>query len=289
RVRLFDGGAEMTESPTTGPGALYAFRVLFAHGFLRFLRSKRFLVALALCGLPAVGTMLLLYFGELYEMEQLVERLRDQGWSAYLKVVVPIMALLACTPAIGDEIEEGTIGYLTTRPLSRTVLFFGRFAGAVAWTLLFLGAGALALVLSSKVNPSEIVAAFTEAAPGSAARAGLALCIVSMIGGFAYGAIFTSLGALLRRSMIVGIAYVFAIEGFLSSLPGKARTLTLQFHLREALRSIGPGFWSTGPKDLPDAEVSLTAVAWVLLAVTVVALLLGSMAMNRRAFVRVGD
>ncbi len=48
-------------------------------------------------------------------------------------------------------------------------------------------------------------------------------------GTLAYSALFASLSAIVKHPMIVGIAYAFAVEGFLANLPGKNQTLSLQY------------------------------------------------------------
>jgi hypothetical protein len=73
-----------------------------------------------------------------------------------------------------------------------------------------------------------------------------------------YCGLFGLLGLLMRRSLLVGVAYIFLFEGLLASLDTVARRLTIMYHFRVlVLRWLAPANgkdWSIDLATAPDAR-----------------------------------
>lgn len=119
-----------------------------------------------------------------------------------LGLVLPLVALLVTTGVLGPEIDDGSIVYLLSKPVSRFVVAVSKLAVAVAVTLV-LGAGSLC-VAGLILDPSE---------PGQA----LAVGVGSAVAGTAYCSAFVMLSAITRHGMVAGLIYVLVFEGLLAS------------------------------------------------------------------------
>jgi hypothetical protein len=85
--------------------------------------------------------------------------------------------------------------------------------------------------------------------------------------------------------MIVGLAYTFAIEGFLSNLPGSNQALAVQYYLRSWIAAHGAQGWShLEGFDLTNFE-SPARVLLKLGLVALLALALGSWRIRNKEFV----
>src|SRR5699024_668768 len=119
-----------------------------------------------------------------------------------LGLVLPLVALLVTTGVLGPEIDDGSIVYLLSKPVSRFVVAFSKLLVAVAVTLV-LGAGSL-LVAGLVLDPSD---------PARAVAVGLG----SAVAGTAYCSAFVMFSAINRHGMISGLLYVLVFEGLLAS------------------------------------------------------------------------
>lgn len=129
-----------------------------------------------------------------------------------LGLVLPLVALLVTTGVLGPEIDDGSIVYLLSKPISRYVVASSKLLVAVATTVL-LGAGSLlasALILD----------------PGTPSRA-VAVAVGSAVAGTAYCAAFVMLSAINRHGMISGLIYVLVFEGLLASWLSGLRFLSV--------------------------------------------------------------
>ena len=139
-----------------------------------------------------------------------------------VRIILPLVALVFGTAALGSELEDGTGVHLLTKPISRTTIVLAKVAVAGTLTALL-------------VVPSTVVAAILMAAPGSDV-AGLvgSLGLGVLAGSYVYAAIFAALSLITSRGLIIGLGYALIWEGLLAGLlPG-----TQVFSVREYVRGI---------------------------------------------------
>jgi ABC-2 type transport system permease protein len=180
---------------------------------------------------------------------------------------------------LGEELENRTITYLLTRPISRPAILVGRWlASATVLVALFaVSAALLGWVAVGFPPPSNekylIPAGLTGALVGASALAV-----------FTYSALFSTLGVFFKQPMIVGLGYAFTIEGFLANLPGKNQALTIQYYVRCFLASQHPQAWA-GVEDVVPREPldAAQSVRW-LLGIALVALAVGALALRRKQY-----
>jgi ABC-2 type transport system permease protein len=139
-----------------------------------------------------------------------------------VRIILPLIALVFGTAALGAELEDGTGVHLLTKPISRTTIVLAKVAVA----------GTLTALLAV---PSTVVAALLMARPGSdVGGIATSLGLGVLAGSYVYAAIFAALSIITSRGLIIGLGYALIWEGLLAGLlPG-----TQVFSVREYVRGI---------------------------------------------------
>jgi ABC-2 type transport system permease protein len=185
--------------------------------------------------------------------------------------LAPLAALLYATGIIQDEVEEQTLTYLLLRPLPRWAIYIVKLlatllvVSVLTTVFTFITYSAIALTTSEPIT-SQLIA--------QASKTSLALTLAQA----GYCGLFGLLGLLMRRSLFVGIAYIFFFEGILASMDIVARKLTIMYHFRVLiLRWLEPANgardWSINLTTAPDARSCILTLLSVGIALTVVAAL----------------
>jgi ABC-2 type transport system permease protein len=136
--------------------------------------------------------------------------------------VLPLVALVFGTAALGSELDDGTAVHVLTKPVPRW---------AIVLPKLIVAGGLTALLLV----PSTLLAGMLIGGTASS-QLGItvAFTVAVLIGSFVYSAIFVALSAATSRGLVIGLGYSLLWEGLLSgALPG-----TQLFSVREYLRGI---------------------------------------------------
>jgi ABC-2 type transport system permease protein len=156
--------------------------------------------------------------------------------------LMPLVALIFGTGAIGAEIEDGTAIFLLAKPISRrTVVLTKLVVAAVCSAALTCGPMLLAGLIAAGGLGEGLV-------PGMVAAAA--------IGSLLYSAVFVALSLVTARALVFGLGYVLIWEGLLAGLFAGTRTFSVRQLTLAFADSIG-GI----PKEIFDAPVNLlTAV-----------------------------
>ena len=156
-------------------------------------------------------------------------------------VVLPLVAVLAASSVLGPEVDDGSIVYLLSKPVSRHSIASSKWV--VAWSATML-AGALPLFVSALVA-------------GGGDRA-LAAGLAAVVAGTTYSALFLAVSAVTRHAVIVSLLFVLVWEGLVGNLlTGVAWLSVAQWGLRVGHEVSG---------ELPDP----TNLPWAVLASVVV-------------------
>jgi ABC-2 type transport system permease protein len=198
-------------------------------------------------------------------------------WVLFLRFIVPVLGVFYGTSLVADEVEDKTITYLFTRPLRRGAVLLGKYLAYLACTTLVV-LPAVMIVYFMLVPLSEVARSF----PALMTDLGLlALGIAT------YGALFTMVGAWLKRPLVVGLVYVFGWEQFAMLMPGYLRRFTVAYYLQALVPHAMPadeGITSllrSVLTDTPSTPLSL----FVLLAITGISLALAMRIIERREYV----
>lgn len=129
-----------------------------------------------------------------------------------LALVVPLVALLAANGVLGPEIDDGSVVYLLSTPVSRYVVAISKWATAAGVSVVLSAGGLTAAALAGGLDADWVL--------GSA--------VAGAIGAVLYAALFTAFSAATRHGMIAGLVYVLIIEGAMASLLTGLRYLSVQ-------------------------------------------------------------
>ncbi len=131
-----------------------------------------------------------------------------------LLTVVPLVALIFGTGAIGSELEDGTAVHLLTKPVPRWLVGFAKYVVA--------GLGAAGLAAAPIVIGGLIA--------GGEASVAIGYGVAAVIGALVYVAVFMALSLITSRAFVVGLGYVLIWEGLLAGLfPGIATLSVRQY------------------------------------------------------------
>jgi ABC-2 type transport system permease protein len=166
-------------------------------------------------------------------------------------IVLPLTALLFGTSVLGDELEDGTVIYLLTKPVERWRILLPKIAAA--WLLTWL------LVLASIAGAVLIVLG------GSGGSIILGFGIGSAVGALAYVCVFVLLSIVTSRALIAGLVFVFIWEGAVSGIFEGVRYLSIRHYV------VGLADWLTDlPEDALDAYVGgVTALVLSLILILI--------------------
>lgn len=116
-------------------------------------------------------------------------------------LVLPLVAILAASSVLGPEVDDGSIVYLLSKPVSRHAIAISKWL--VAWSATLV-VGALGVFVAGLV-----------AGGGSQAVAWL---VAAMVAGTTYSALFLALSSFTRHAVVVGLIFVLIWEGLAGGL-----------------------------------------------------------------------
>lgn len=143
----------------------------------------------------------------------------DQGMSVALLggftlgTMVPLLGLIVGTGAIGPEIDDGSIIYLLSKPVSRFTIATTKFAVAV---------GVLTVVAAVPTLIAGLILS------GTAEGVAVGYAVGAAVAGLAYGALFLLLAVLTRNAVVAGLLYALIWESLIGGFVPGAQALSIQ-------------------------------------------------------------
>jgi ABC-2 type transport system permease protein len=219
---------------------------------LRALLNRRRTLLLALLGVLLVG-IVGLYMLSAPPPDEALEVTLTLLSDLAIGVVLPLVAVIVGTAAIGSELDDGTVVYLLARPVPRWRIVLVKLL--VAW-----------LVVSILVAPATLVAGLIGQDDPALAWGFAAAAVV---GALEYTAVFVALSLVTSRALIVGLAYVVIWEGVVAGLFGGTRPLSVRQHALAVAEALGGGD-AAGIAEVTLA-VAIGAVAVVTVGAAIIA------------------
>jgi len=216
-------------------------------------------------------TLLMLLLAAMPILLGLIVRANDDDLSLHIlgqtidgivtRTVLPLIAIVFGTAALGSELEDGTGVHFLTKPIDRWLI-------VVAKTIV---AGSLTAVL---LVPSTVISGFLMGGLGrDAIGVTFAFALATLIGSYVYTAIFLVLSVFTTRGLLIGLGYAIIWEGIVAGLlPGSQ-----VFSVREYLSGI---VTTLAPDALPASSVGATGFLYAAVAF-VLALAIGSLRLAR--------
>jgi ABC-2 type transport system permease protein len=177
-----------------------------------------------------------------------------------IRTVMPLVALVFGTAALGSELEDGTAVYLITKPVARWRIVLAKGVVAAGLTMLV-------------VVPVTVAAVFLRGSPAAESVA-IGYGIAVALGATAYAVVFLALSVFTSRALVLGLVYVLVWEGILAGLLEGVRFLSI----RQATLGVAASVSGVDPgQDPMDLTMSLV----LLLGAIGGALLLASWRLTR--------
>ena len=191
----------------------------------------------------------------------------------YIQLLLPILALFFGTSIVHEEVENKTLVFLTTSPVPKHAIVLGKYMAYLLVSLVIIN---LALLLSfiiininhlnSLIYQKEFLTFFSVGI--------LALC--------SYMAFFLFLGTWLKKSLILGLMFIFGWESIVHYFPGVTQKFTLMHYIKSLLPAS-----SESVKFLVfklEASPVFEAVV-VLLAIALVSIIAGAIIFTRKEYI----
>lgn len=238
-------------------------------------RRKR-LISLALINLLpvlVVGAIRIWFPGEGITAQM---QLASLTYDTFIPFLIPIAAMAVGIPAIGEQVEDGTIVFMWTRPIKRRAIYLGRlFAAQIVSTVLMSGSLVLCFMIMVSEGASIITFEFLKLY--------LLTFMIIGLGAFTYSALFAAMGTFFKKPVLPAILLAFGWENLVTNIPARVQELSLRFHLQNLIDRP-----PAAPNDLPGILGALLSTAFnrepvpkiqsvvVLLAVMLIATVVGT-------------
>jgi ABC-2 type transport system permease protein len=236
----------------------------------QFLRAKAVLVVAAICAIPILFAIILRLANPDLTVGDMREILGEALFlGLFSSTLVPLASLVLSTAALGDEVEDKTLQYLTLKPLSRLRIVCEKFLGTLLVTVPIAWAAMLAVWLV--ISWGEMDATSDMVWP---------MLVASLMGIAAFSALFMLISLYAQRALLIGVFYVFVWEATLSQfLPG-IRTVSIRHYMQSLFIRLVDDPLVVGVNE-QDSAARLSTALVTLVVVTVVSLLLSAWRLSR--------
>jgi ABC-2 type transport system permease protein len=163
----------------------------------------------------------------------------------FLPTILPFLALVIGSSAIGEERDDATILYLASTPLPRLAIVLPAIAAAAAATIVLCLPGLAIVVALGQGGGFSAPAALWAVASVVAAAC-------------AYAGVFGALSLRVKRPVVIGLVYVLFWEGSIATFAPSARWLSVGAYARAVVAG--------GLPSATDANVPAIG-AWAAIAV----------------------
>jgi len=239
-----------------------AFAPLVTVTLRGLLGRRRLVLMLLLVALPVAIGLLVRLGGGRPDASNVLDTL-------VIRTVMPLVALVLGTAALGSEIDDGTVVHLLVKPIARRWIVLASVVVAAGLTAV--------LVVPSVVLTGFLVSGLTS----SSLTVTFAFAIAALVGGIAYASAFLALSTVTSRALIIGLVYTLIWEGVVAGLLEGTRYLSIRQATLGVAAALGGKRPGAEPLDLP--------ISVVILGVVIVgALLIGTRQLSRFE-VRGGD
>ncbi len=283
----------MTDTPTaplrplqSSPPLLASAMRVFDLSLGQMLWSRRSVFLGLLLGGPILIAAALRIVDALYRSGFQINGARTSGasvfglmiWILYIRFIVPVLGVFFGTALIADEVEDKTITYLFTRPITRGAVLMGKYlAYLVCTTLLVLPSVVIVFFLIVPISGGSIAQAFPSLLTD------LAMLVAGLT---AYGAVFALVGTRLKRPLIAGLVFAFGWEPAVLVFPGYLKRVTVMYYLQALVRHEMPQDSAVALlmqvfREIPSLPVSLAGLA----AITVVSLWFAARTVENREYI----
>ncbi len=207
------------------------------------LGRRRLLLMILLVALPVAIGLLVRLGGGRDDASGILDAL-------VVRTVLPLVALVLGTAALGSDMDDGTIVYLLIKPIARRWIVLATAVVACGLTaVLVVPAVVLTGLLTSGTGSESLTTTF-------------AFAVAALFGGIAYTTVFLALSTVTSRALVIGLAYTLIWEGVVTDLLTGTRFLSI----RQATLGVAAALGGERPGSdplVPAVSVAILVVATV--------------------------
>jgi len=190
----------------------------------------------------------------------------------FLQVVLIFVTLVNATALIREEIDDNTLPFLLTRPISKPALVAYKYIGYLVAVLVVL------------LPPIIVAYGVTEAYGRVAFTTDIdvlwGFLATTILGSAAYGALFLFISVLVRRPLAVGLMIGFVWESVVDNIPGDVPKLSVIHYLKTILKDV----IVINPLGGYRTDVSAVGAAGILVAVSIALVILAAFVFQQMEF-----
>lgn len=270
----------------TRKGFLYASMRVFDLSLSEMLWSRRTVFMGLVTGVPVILALVIRAADVLGASTWRVNNTAMNGssifalmmWAFYLRFSVPVLGAFYGTALIADEVEDKTITFLFTRPISRSAVLFGKYLAYLVCTMLVvLPSVVVVWLLVAPLGGNTMAQTFIDLSKDlPILAAGLAV----------YGALFALVGSTFKRPLLTGLIFVFGFEPAVLVFPGYLKKLSVAYYLQglvpqampnDTVVSLVQGIF----REIPGFATSVIALA----VITIVSLWLAGRTVTNKEYI----
>lgn len=191
----------------------------------------------------------------------------------YIQLLIPILSLFFGTSVVNEEIDNKTLIFLTTAPIPKPSIVLGKFCAFYLVSSIVINLGLLLSFLIININHLTQMEYYKEFLLYSGA---------GLIAILSYMAVFTFLGALFKKSLILGLLFIFGWESIVQYLPGTTQKFTLIHFVKSILPETSENIkflvFRLEPSPILDSII-------ILMVISLVSLVLASVIFNKKEYI----
>jgi len=204
------------------------------------LGRRRTLLLVLLAALPVLLAVLARLGGEVPDVPAALDALS-------VRIVLPLIALVLGTAALGAEIEDGTAVYLLVKPIQRLQIVLAKIAVA-------------ALLTAALAAPSALLTGVVMGGGAGALDATIAVTVAIVVGSLAYSAAFVAVSVITTRALVVGLVYTIIWEGVLAGILVGTKILSIREAVLGIADTLAPGAFEGGLESIQAIGLVLVVV-----------------------------
>ncbi len=211
---------------------------------MRSLLGRRRSLLLALLALlPVAIAILVRLSGRAGIGEEVSTAIMDR---LIVTTLLPIVALVFGTAALGAELEDGTAVFLLVKPIDRWRIVAAKLIVAIGLSV-------------ALVAPAAFVAGAILQVGGTGLSGAIGAAVGTAIGATVYATVFFALSLVTGRALALGLVYILVWEGVLAGLLEGTRVLSIrQYTLAISAAIAHPGVVDPNLLDVRTALVLAT-------------------------------
>lgn len=252
-----------------------AFREIFGFYIKRGFKARRTKLFFLISLIP----VLILFLAKLIEIINPDSRVSAAGiflkvfLVVYIQLLVPILALFYGSSLISEEVDNKTLVFLTTAPVPKPAIALGKYFAYGLLSLVIINLGFILSFIIININRLNDMIYLGEFATFFA---------VGILAYLSYSALFMLLGTLFKKSIVVGLLFIFGWESVVQYFPGTTQKFTLIHYVKSLLPESAENIKFLMFRLEPS---SLLESCLILVLVTVVSLLAACFFFKRKEYV----